>query len=49
MEGTDKDVISSLRSVAHPVRLRILSMLTAQPMSAAEVAREPDLTMGDPE
>lgn len=44
MEGTDKDAISSLRSVAHPVRLRILSMLTAQPMSAAEVARELDLT-----
>lgn len=31
-------------AVAHPVRLRILSMLTAQPMSAAEVARELDLT-----
>ena len=44
MDGTDKDAISSLRSVAHPVRLRILSMLTAQPMSAAEVARELDLT-----
>ena len=36
--------LSALRSVAHPVRLRILSMLTAQPMSAAEVARELDLT-----
>ena len=30
--------------MAHPVRLRILSLLTAQPMSAAEVARELDLT-----
>lgn len=38
------DGLSSLRSVAHPVRLRILSMLTAQAMSAAEVARELDLT-----
>ena len=38
------DGLSALRSVAHPVRLRILSMLTAQPMSAAEVARELDLT-----
>lgn len=38
------DEISALRSVAHPARLRILSMLTAQPMSAAEVARELDLT-----
>ncbi len=36
--------LSALRSMAHPVRLRILSMLTAQPMSAAEVARELDLT-----
>lgn len=36
--------LSALRSVAHPVRLRILSILTAQPMSAAEVARELDLT-----
>lgn len=36
--------LSALRSVAHPVRLRILSMLTARPMSAAEVARELDLT-----
>lgn len=38
------DGLSALRSTAHPVRLRILSMLTAQPMSAAEVARELDLT-----
>src|SRR4051794_6314688 len=38
------DELSALRSIAHPVRLRILSMLTAQPMSAAEVARELGLT-----
>ena len=44
MTGTDKDAISALRSVAHPVRLRILSMLTARAMSAADVARELDLT-----
>jgi DNA-binding transcriptional ArsR family regulator len=30
--------------MAHPVRLRILSLLTGAPMSAAEVARELDLT-----
>ncbi len=36
--------LSTLRSIAHPVRLRILSMLTATAMSAAEVARELDLT-----
>lgn len=29
-----------LRALAHPLRLRILSLLTAAPMTAAEVARE---------
>ena len=38
------DTISALRAVAHPVRLRILSLLTAAALSAAEVARELDLT-----
>ncbi len=33
-----------LRALAHPLRLRILSLLTGTPMSAAEVAREVDLT-----
>lgn len=33
-----------MRAWAHPVRLRVLSLLTAQAMSAAEVARELDLT-----
>jgi DNA-binding transcriptional ArsR family regulator len=32
--------VSSLRAVAHPVRLRMLSLLTGVDMSAAEVARE---------
>ena len=41
---TDAAAISSMRAIAHPVRLRILSLLTAQAMSAAEVARELDLT-----
>src|ERR1700710_473423 len=36
--------VASLRAVAHPVRLRILSLLTGTEMSAAEVARELDLT-----
>jgi DNA-binding transcriptional ArsR family regulator len=40
----DTDAISSMRAVAHPVRLRILSLLTAQAMSAAEVARALELT-----
>ena len=38
------DEVASLRAVAHPVRLRILSLLTGTELSAAEVARELDLT-----
>src|SRR5215218_8131340 len=33
-----------LRAMAHPIRLRIMSLLTGAPMTAAEVARELDLT-----
>ena len=36
--------VSALRAVAHPVRLQMLSLLTGTEMSAAEVARELDLT-----
>lgn len=36
--------IAAMRAWAHPVRLRILSLLTGQAMSAAEVARALDLT-----
>ena len=36
--------LSTLRSIAHPVRLRILSLLTAEAMSAADVARALGLT-----
>ncbi|WP_433372905.1 ArsR/SmtB family transcription factor [Actinoplanes sp. CA-142083] len=35
---------ASLRAMAHPVRLRMMSLLTAAPMTAAEVARELGLT-----
>jgi DNA-binding transcriptional ArsR family regulator len=35
---------ASLRALAHPIRLRIMSLLTGAPMTAAEVARELDLT-----
>ena len=38
------DDVASLRAVAHPARLRILSLLTGTAMSAAEVARELELT-----
>lgn len=36
--------LSSLRSLAHPLRLRMLSLLTGTSMSAAEVARELDIS-----
>lgn len=35
---------SSLRALAHPVRLQILSLLTGAEMSAAEIARELEIT-----
>jgi DNA-binding transcriptional ArsR family regulator len=41
---TDGQAVARLRATAHPVRLRIMSLLTAQAMSAAEVARELGLT-----
>jgi DNA-binding transcriptional ArsR family regulator len=40
--GDDPTV--KLRALAHPLRLRILSLLTGSAMTAAEVARELDLT-----
>ena len=43
-EKTDPGDVARLRANAHPVRLRILSLLTAEAMSAAEVARALDLT-----
>jgi DNA-binding transcriptional ArsR family regulator len=36
--------ITSLRATAHPLRLRMLSLLTGSAMSAAEVARELGIT-----
>ncbi len=39
-ETTAAEGVSSLRAMAHPVRLRILSLLTGAEMSAAEIARE---------
>jgi DNA-binding transcriptional ArsR family regulator len=35
---------AALRAMAHPARLRIMSLLTSAPMTAAEVARELGLT-----
>src|SRR3954452_391248 len=37
------DEITALRAGAHPLRLRILSLLTGASMSAAEIARELDI------
>ena len=42
-DHTDHQV-STLRAVAHPLRLRILSLLTGASLSAAEIARELDVT-----
>jgi DNA-binding transcriptional ArsR family regulator len=42
--AADPAQVAALRAMAHPIRLRILSMLTGAPMSAAEVARELDIT-----
>jgi len=36
--------ITALRATAHPLRLRMLSLLTGSAMSAAEVARELDIS-----
>ncbi|MCA2212868.1 ArsR/SmtB family transcription factor [Jidongwangia harbinensis] len=35
---------AALRAMAHPLRLRIMSLLTGAPMTAAEVARELGIT-----
>lgn len=39
--------VSALRAVAHPVRLQMLSLLTGTAMSAAELARELDVTQAN--
>lgn len=45
MEGDDTAArVSSLRATAHPLRLQMLSLLTGAEMSAAEIARELDIT-----
>lgn len=39
--------VSDLRALAHPVRLQILSLLTGSEMSAAELARELDISQAN--
>ena len=43
-ETSDPGDVARLRATAHPVRLRIMSLLTAEAMSAADVARALELT-----
>ena len=43
-DGPERSPTAALRALAHPVRLRILSLLTSAAMTAAEVARELELT-----
>jgi DNA-binding transcriptional ArsR family regulator len=40
MDDHQSDALPGLRALTHPLRLRILSLLTGHPMSAAELARE---------
>ncbi|CUR61659.1 putative LexA repressor [metagenome] len=42
--GDTDEAVARLRATAHPLRLRILSLLTGEAMSAAEVARALDTT-----
>jgi DNA-binding transcriptional ArsR family regulator len=44
MSLRDVDPTTELRALAHPVRLRILSLITGAPLTAADVARELDIT-----
>jgi DNA-binding transcriptional ArsR family regulator len=43
-DGREAEEKAALRAMAHPMRLRMMSLLTAAPMTAAEVARELGLT-----
>ena len=43
----EEERISDLRATAHPLRLQMLSLLTGAELSAAEVARELDVTQAN--
>jgi DNA-binding transcriptional ArsR family regulator len=43
-EESRRTAVGDLRALAHPVRLRILSLLTGAELSAAEIARELGIT-----
>ncbi|WP_028785572.1 helix-turn-helix domain-containing protein [Terracoccus sp. 273MFTsu3.1] len=43
----EEERISELRATAHPLRLQMLSLLTGAELSAAEVARELDVTQAN--
>lgn len=42
-----EDEVAGLRAKAHPIRLRMLSLLTGADLSAAELARELDITQAN--
>ncbi|TQS39914.1 ArsR/SmtB family transcription factor [Cryptosporangium phraense] len=44
MSSETPDRVAALRAAAHPLRLRILSLLTGAPMTATEVAQELGIT-----
>ncbi|WP_210504191.1 winged helix-turn-helix domain-containing protein [Nocardioides xinjiangensis] len=44
MDETDPEAVARLRATAHPLRLRLMSLLTGEAMSAAEVARTLGIT-----
>ncbi len=46
-EEPASDDVAALRATAHPIRLRMLSLLTGTSMSASEVARELDITQAN--
>lgn len=43
----DSERLQRLRANAHPLRLRMLSLLTGAPMSASDLARELDITQAN--
>ncbi|GAB3494928.1 ArsR/SmtB family transcription factor [Flexivirga lutea] len=43
----EDEALTELRASAHPVRLRMMSLLTGAAMSAAELARELDITQAN--
>lgn len=43
----EDEALTELRASAHPIRLRMMSLLTGAPLSAADLARELDITQAN--